>query len=721
MQLRRMFFIWFAFLMLSQAVFSQSSRIKYNNQDLFLNGSNLAWINFASDIGSNKFDEKTFADILLQIHDNGGNALRWWLHTNGAASPEFDNSGHVISPGVSTISDLKKALNLAWEREVGVILCLWSFDMLRTSNDSAMLARNTSLLIDTTYTREYINNCLIPMIDSLKGHPAIIGWEIFNEPEGMTTLQTWSGVKKISIEYIQRFVNLCAGAIHRTDSTALVTNGSLRVSYITDTTPPALAKVSDVLSQMTEAEKKEMENRFFQKYGFAQSAEQLMAPTASYNYYSDSRLIEAGGDQNGTLDFYEFHFYYDQGINLSPFNRNASVWALDKPAIVGEFHMTPTLGTPTADLYKLIYLNGYAGALAWSWFDNAVSQKTDILAGIKSLWDNYKSDVDVNGIGGDFPTVNITSPADSSKFEEGSEINIVAEAQDADGTIALVEFFANDTLKIGEASSEPYSVVWQNALPGEYRITAIVTDNGGHQRTSSIIKITVGVPDYTKLEAESAQRQGTDISVKSDVSASNGYYVDVKTSTGSITWTFKNYAEAGTYDVIFGFKLAYDTPKEQYIYVNGTNVGKIIFEGETNTWREESFTVDLVKDTNTIQMQFEWGWIQLDYLAVPASIVTSVEDETAGLPDHYSLQQNYPNPFNPSTVINYQIPKFSNVSLKVFDILGREVTTLVNKEQQAGNYSVDFSVINYHLSSGIYFYRLSAGNFTQTKKMILIK
>jgi hypothetical protein len=201
------------FFNLSQAVFSQSSRIKYYNQDLFLNGSNLAWINFATDIGANKFDEKTFADILLQIHDNGGNALRWWLHTNGAYSPEFDNSGHVISPGSSTISELKKALDLAWEREVGVVLCLWSFDMLRTSNDSAMLARNTSLLTDTTYTREYINNCLIPMVDSLKGHPAIIAWEIFNEPEGMTTLQTWSGVNKISITNIQRFVNLCAGAI----------------------------------------------------------------------------------------------------------------------------------------------------------------------------------------------------------------------------------------------------------------------------------------------------------------------------------------------------------------------------------------------------------------------------------------------------------------------------------------------------------------------------
>ena len=85
----------------------------------------------------------------------------------------------------------------------------------------------------------------------------------------------------------------------------------------------------------------------------------------------------------------------------------------------------------------------------------------------------------------------------------------------------------------------------------------------------------------------------------------------------------------------------------------------------------------------------------------------------------YSLSQNYPNPFNPSTIINYHVAVSSFISLKVFDILGKEVATLVNQKQNAGSYSVDFNGSN--LPSGIYFYKLEANNFSITKRMLLIK
>jgi hypothetical protein len=91
------------------------------------------------------------------------------------------------------------------------------------------------------------------------------------------------------------------------------------------------------------------------------------------------------------------------------------------------------------------------------------------------------------------------------------------------------------------------------------------------------------------------------------------------------------------------------------------------------------------------------------------------------LPSEFVQEQNYPNPFNPSTVINYQLPVASNVSLKVFDVLGNEIATLVNEEKPAGTYNVKFRTQNLQLSSGIYFYRLQAGNFTETKKMILLR
>lgn len=93
--------------------------------------------------------------------------------------------------------------------------------------------------------------------------------------------------------------------------------------------------------------------------------------------------------------------------------------------------------------------------------------------------------------------------------------------------------------------------------------------------------------------------------------------------------------------------------------------------------------------------------------------------ELAGAPKVFSLSQNYPNPFNPTTVIGYQLPKDSYVTLKVYDILGKEVTTLVNRRQNAGYYNITFHAANF--SSGVYFYRLTAGNFTDTKKFLLMK
>jgi hypothetical protein len=85
----------------------------------------------------------------------------------------------------------------------------------------------------------------------------------------------------------------------------------------------------------------------------------------------------------------------------------------------------------------------------------------------------------------------------------------------------------------------------------------------------------------------------------------------------------------------------------------------------------------------------------------------------------YRLFQNYPNPFNPETKINYNVSKSGFVTIKVYDLLGREVTTLVNENKPAGNYSIKFD--GSKLVSGIYFYRMKAGDFVQTKKLILLK
>lgn len=105
-----------------------------------------------------------------------------------------------------------------------------------------------------------------------------------------------------------------------------------------------------------------------------------------------------------------------------------------------------------------------------------------------------------------------------------------------------------------------------------------------------------------------------------------------------------------------------------------------------------------------------------------AGTTTSIgENNGTRLPDKYSLNQNYPNPFNPETLITYQIPASGNVQLKVYDVLGREVSELVDRYQDAGTYTVKFNSNNSSVSSGIYFYRLTSGSYSITKKMICMK
>jgi hypothetical protein len=100
--------------------------------------------------------------------------------------------------------------------------------------------------------------------------------------------------------------------------------------------------------------------------------------------------------------------------------------------------------------------------------------------------------------------------------------------------------------------------------------------------------------------------------------------------------------------------------------------------------------------------------------------LTLVGDEPSDIPKEFSLAQNYPNPFNPSTKIFYELPKASRVSLIVYDVLGREVATLVDRMQEPGSYTVTFSTQDGR-ASGVYFYRIHAGNFVSVKKMMLLK
>ncbi len=141
-------------------------------------------------------------------------------------------------------------------------------------------------------------------------------------------------------------------------------------------------------------------------------------------------------------------------------------------------------------------------------------------------------------------------------------------------------------------------------------------------------------------------------------------------------------------------------------------IGFVKGHGTVTESQDYSFT-----DQNVSRGNYSYRLKQLDFDGSFAYSNTA-EIDFAG-PAEFALRQNYPNPFNPATSISYSIPADGNVSLKVYDVTGKEVGTLVNEKQQAGAHTVNFNAVN--LATGVYVYRLQANDLVTTKKMLLLK
>ncbi|HYQ01139.1 MAG TPA: hypothetical protein VER96_20855 [Polyangiaceae bacterium] len=287
----------------------------------FASGINVAWVQFAGDVPNP--DLAAFKTIFKNTHDAGGRIIRWWFHTNGTVTPGYGSDGKALAVAQSHIDGVKALLKAADDAGVALVISLWSFDMLQ-ENAGTAYTNNQALLEKDENRQAYVDRYLTPLVTALKGSKGLYAYEIFNEPEGMGP-KGWA-THRTTQEAIQKTVNWLSAAIHTADPNVLVTSSAVTFDYC--------SKVS-----------------------------------GKTNYYTDDALRTVGGKQNGTLDFYEVHYYTTNGISNSAFQHPASYWGLDKKLVMGEFFASDTDGVAGKDLSKYLYENGYSGA--WSWSYNA--------------------------------------------------------------------------------------------------------------------------------------------------------------------------------------------------------------------------------------------------------------------------------------------------------------------------------------------------------------
>jgi len=209
--------------------------------------------------------------------------------------------------------------------------------------------------------------------------------------------------------------------------------------------------------------------------------------------------------------------------------------------------------------------------------------------------------------------------------------------------------------------------------------------------------------------------------------ATNAAASNTNSTNGGSVWTNQAFTPAAT---AFGIKAI---ANNFYGYgwlccAAGTSPGKIYrTTNKGGAWTEQTTTLAATQNFYAISMaNVNCGWAVTgnttantnDGVYKYSDVLNGVSNNTT-TPTSFKLEQNYPNPFNPSTTISYSIPKAAFVTLKVYDILGNEVKSLVNEQQLVNNYTItaDFS----NLTSGVYYYTLKAGDFTSTKKLMLVK
>ena len=265
---------------------------------------------------------------------------------------------------------------------------------------------------------------------------------------------------------------------------------------------------------------------------------------------------------------------------------------------------------------------------------------------------------------------------------------------------------------------DTWDIIYQSSYP-IFRDIEFVSENvgfvlSGLSYSSSIYKTTDGGTNWDIFSISSNSEVYSMSFPSENVGYACGFYNLFKTNNGGINWVqLNNIANANSFsEVVFNDELNGWIIGNNGIYY--TSDGGQSWTQEFNS--EYSFNTFAIKKSESLYAA-GGGCRLIKYNADLASAV--VLDQKSTLPIEFALLQNYPNPFNPITKIRYDIATASQVTLKIYDILGEEVITLVNELVQPGRYTVDWNAGSF--ASGVYLYTITAGDFIETKKMILIR
>jgi len=298
-------------------------------------GANLPWNNFGSDVGTGNFDHGWFDSALSKLKASGTNAVRFWLHADGRATPIFGADGMVTGAGGSSIaSDLDSLVALTQKHGIVLQMCLWSFDMCKQDIPGATM--HSDLMSDLAKTKSYIDLALSPMLAALRNATRTRGQnnvviEVQNEPEWCMA-GSCSTVECVSVADMQRFTAMVAEAVHSHDPGFAVTTGSASLKWSTS-----------------------------------------LPGGGQANYWTDAALRAAypAGGPDAVLDFYNVHYYdwmFDPSWGYDPCREPLSYWGVDKPTVVAELPASSQHYSPS-EMLRCAQANGFSGDLFWAYND----------------------------------------------------------------------------------------------------------------------------------------------------------------------------------------------------------------------------------------------------------------------------------------------------------------------------------------------------------------